>query len=330
MLSPKLRNFGYCALLLAMIAAPFVLYPVFVMKVLCFALFASAFNLLIGFTGLVSFGHATFFGGAAYICGYALTALKLPTEFGVLLGTAGGAFIGLCVGTLAIRRQGVYFSMITLAMAQMLYFFYLQAPFTGGEDGLQGVPRGHLLGLLDLHNDLVMYYVMLAVSVGGIALTIRIVHSPFGQVLRMIKDNEPRAMSLGYDVSRYKLLAFVLSAALAGLAGSMKSVVLQSATLTDVHWAMSGLVILMTLIGGMGTFVGPAVGAAVIVALENKLGDFGNLLAHWTGVELFRAVGTSVTVVTGLVFVLCVLTLRRGLVGELVHVMRWKKDKQVK
>lgn len=316
------RRLGYALLLLALLAAPAVVYPVLAMKVLCYALFACAFNLLIGFAGLVSFGHATYFGGAAYLCGYALASLGLPTELGILAGTAASACIGFVVGSLAIRRQGVYFSMITLAMAQMLYFFYLQAPFTGGEDGLQAIPRGRLLGVVDLGSDLAMYYLVLAIVVGGFALVVRTVHSPFGQVLQAIKENEPRALSLGYEVSRYKLLAFVLSAALAGLAGSTKSVVLGSATLTDVHWAMSGLVILMTLIGGMGTFIGPAFGAAVIVLLEDKLGDIGNFLAEATGVEWFRAIGVSVPLVTGLIFMVCVMTFRKGIVGEFAHLLR--------
>ena len=316
------RRLGYALLLLALLAAPAVVYPVLAMKVLCYALFACAFNLLIGFAGLVSFGHATYFGGAAYLCGYALASLGLPTELGILAGTAASACIGFVVGSLAIRRQGVYFSMITLAMAQMLYFFYLQAPFTGGEDGLQAIPRGRLLGVVDLGSDLAMYYLVLAIVVGGFALVVRTVHSPFGQVLQAIKENEPRALSLGYEVSRYKLLAFVLSAALAGLAGSTKSVVLGSATLTDVHWAMSGLVILMTLIGGMGTFIGPAFGAAVIVLLEDKLGDIGNFLAAATGVEWFRAIGVSVPLVTGLIFMVCVMTFRKGIVGEFAHLLR--------
>ena len=316
------RRLGYALLLLALLAAPAVVYPVLAMKVLCYALFACAFNLLIGFAGLVSFGHATYFGGAAYLCGYALASLGLPTELGILAGTAASACIGFVVGSLAIRRQGVYFSMITLAMAQMLYFFYLQAPFTGGEDGLQAIPRGRLLGVVDLGSDLAMYYLVLAIVVGGFALVVRTVHSPFGQVLQAIKENEPRALSLGYEVSRYKLLAFVLSAALAGLAGSTKSVVLGSATLTDVHWAMSGLVILMTLIGGMGTFIGPAFGAAVIVLLEDKLGDIGNFLAAATGVEWFRAIGVSVPLVTGLIFMVCVMTFRKGIVGEFAHLPR--------
>lgn len=318
----NLRNAGYALAVLALLAAPFVLYPVLVMKVLCYALFACAFNLLIGFSGLVSFGHATFFGGAAYFCGYALASLGLPTELGILFGTGTSALIGLVMGSLAIRRQGVYFSMVTLALAQMLYFFYLQAPFTGGEDGLQAIPRGKLLGLVDLGNDFAMYYFVLVIALGGFALILRTAHSPYGQILRAIKDNEPRALSLGYHVTKIKLLAFVLSAALAGLAGATKSVVLGAATLTDVHWAMSGLVILMTLIGGMGTFVGPVVGAAVIVALENKLGDIGDYLAAVTGIEFFRAVGVSVTLVTGLIFMVCVLSFRRGVLGELAHALR--------
>jgi len=322
------RRLGYALLLLALLAAPAVVYPVLAMKVLCYALFACAFNLLIGFAGLVSFGHATYFGGAAYLCGYALASLGLPTELGILAGTAASACIGFVVGSLAIRRQGVYFSMITLAMAQMLYFFYLQAPFTGGEDGLQAIPRGRLLGVVDLGSDLAMYYLVLAIVVGGFALVVRTVHSPFGQVLQAIKENEPRALSLGYEVSRYKLLAFVLSAALAGLAGSTKSVVLGSATLTDVHWAMSGLVILMTLIGGMGTFIGPAFGAAVIVLLEDKLGDIGNFLAAATGVEWFRAIGVSVPLVTGLIFMVCVMTFRKGIVGEFAHLLRAGQEAQ--
>lgn len=303
--------------LAALLIAPLIVYPVFLMKLLCFALFACAFNLLIGFTGLLSFGHAAFFGGAAYITGWALTSAGLPTELGLLMGTASGALIGLLMGSLAIRRQGIYFTMITLALAQMLYFVFLQAKFTGGEDGLQGVPRGKLLGLLDLSSDLSLYYVVLAIAVAGFALIVRTIHSPFGQVLKAIKENEPRAISLGYDVDRYKLLAFVLSAALAGLAGSTKTLVLGFATLTDAHWAMSGLVVLMTLVGGLGTIIGPVVGAVIIIALENKLGDLGNLLANLTSVEWFRSLGESVTIVTGLIFIVCVLAFRRGIVGEI-------------
>lgn len=302
--------------LAALLMAPLIVYPVFLMKLLCFALFASAFNLLIGFTGLLSFGHAAFFGGAAYFAGWALKDAGLPVELGLLLGTASAAAIGLLMGGLAIRRQGIYFTMITLALAQMLYFVFLQAKFTGGEDGLQGVPRGKLLGLLDLSSDLSLYYVVLGIAVAGFALIVRTIHSPFGQVLKAIKENEPRAVSLGYDVDRYKLLAFVLSASLAGLAGATKTLVLGFATLTDAHWAMSGLVVLMTLVGGLGTIIGPVVGAVIIIALENKLGDLGNFLANATNVEWFRSLGESVTIVTGLIFIICVLAFRRGIVGE--------------
>lgn len=311
------KRIGYGIALAAALAAPFFMYPVFLMKVLCFALFACAFNLLIGFTGLLSFGHAAFFGGAGYVTGYVLRNLGLPTEVGLLLGTAAGAAIGLLMGSLAIRRQGIYFTMITLALAQMLFFVFLQAPFTGGEDGLQGVPRGTLLGVLDLGNDLTMYYLVLAIALGGFALIVRTVHSPFGQVLKAIKENEPRAISLGYDVDKYKLLAFVLSAALAGLAGATKTAVLGFETLTDVHWTMSGLVVLMTLVGGLGTMIGPIVGAIIIIALENRLGDLGNWLASVTQIEWFNSIGESVTIVTGFIFIVCVLAFRRGIVGEI-------------
>jgi branched-chain amino acid transport system permease protein len=311
------KNIGYAIAFIALLAAPFVVYPVFLMKVLCFVLFACAFNLLIGFTGLLSFGHAAFFGGAGYVTGYALTKMGLPTELGIALGTLAGALIGLVMGSLAIRRQGIYFTMITLALAQMLYFFCLEAKFTGGEDGLQGIPRGKLFGMFNLENDMLMYYVVLAIVVAGFALIARIIHSPFGQVLKAIKENEPRAISLGYDVDRYKLLAFVLSAGLAGLAGATKTVVLGFETLTDAHWSMSGLVVLMTLVGGLGTIVGPIVGAIIIIALENKLGELGNLLADKTTIEWFRSLGESVTIVTGLIFILCVLAFRRGIVGEI-------------
>jgi len=299
------------------LAAPFVGYPVFLMKLLCFGLFACAFNLLIGYTGLLSFGHAAFFGSAGYVAGHALTVWGLPPELALALGTVAGALIGLVMGMLAIRRQGIYFSMITLALAQMVYFVALRSPFTHGEDGLQGVPRGKLFGFVDLGNDLTMYYVVLAIALAGLALIVRTVHSPFGQVLRAIKENEPRAISLGYDVNRYKLLAFVLSAALAGLAGATKTLVLGFETLTDVHWTMSGLVILMTLVGGMGTLVGPIIGAFIIIALENKLGDVGNFLVATTGVEWFSTLGESVGMVTGLIFIACVLLFRRGIVGEI-------------
>ena len=291
-------------------------YPVFVMKVMCFALFACAFNLLIGYTGLLSFGHAAFLGVAAYAAGHALKVWGVPTEVGLLVGTLAGAALGFVMGALAIRRSGIYFSMITLALAQMLYFFFLQAPFTGGEDGLQSVPRGTLLGFIDLSNDLTLYYVILGIFVLSFLLIYRTVHSPFGQVLKAIRENEPRATSLGYDVARFKLLAFVLSAALAGLAGASKTLVLGFATLSDAHWTTSGLVILMVLVGGMGTMLGPILGAFIVVALENKVGDIGAFLGRTTGIEWFNGLGEAVTIVTGLIFVICVMAFRRGLVGE--------------
>jgi branched-chain amino acid transport system permease protein len=316
------RKLGYAAVLIGLLIAPFALYPVLLMKILCFALFACAFNLLIGFTGLLSFGHAAFFGGAAYVTGHALKVWGVPFELGLLIGTAFAALSGWLIGGLAIRRQGIYFTMITLALAQMLFFVFLQAPFTGGEDGLQGIPRGYLLGVIDLRNDLTMYYVVLAIVVATFALIVRIIHSPFGQVLKAVRENEPRATSLGYEVARYKLLAFVLSAALAGLAGSVKAVVLGFGTLSDVHWSMSGLVVLMTLVGGMGTLFGPVLGAIIIIALENKLGDVGSWLAQATEIEWFNTLGESVTMVTGLIFVLCVLAFRRGIIGEIVARIR--------
>ncbi len=306
----------YLVLLALLLALPALgAYPVFVMKVLCFALFACAFNLLIGFTGLLSFGHAAFFGGAAYFAGHALKVWGLPTLGGLAVGLMAGGVLGLAMGYLAIRRSGIYFSMITLALAQMLYFFFLQAPFTGGEDGLQSVPRGSVLGV-DLASDLALYYFVVVIFVLAFLAIYRIVHSPFGQVLKAIRENEPRATSLGYSTTRFKLLAFVLSAALAGLAGATKTLVLGFATLTDAHWSTSGLVILMVLVGGMGTMLGPIVGAVVIVALENKVGDIGTWLARITGIEWFQGLGESVTVVTGLIFVVCVLSFRRGIVGE--------------
>jgi branched-chain amino acid transport system permease protein len=311
------KNIGYLIAFAVALAAPFVGYPVFLMKLLCFGMFACAFNLLIGYTGLLSFGHAAFFGSAGYVTGYALSSLGLPVELGILLGVSTAAAIGLVMGLLAIRRQGIYFSMITLALAQMVYFAMLRAPFTHGEDGLQGVPRGKLLGVIDLADDTTLYFVVLAIAIAGFALIVRTVHSPFGQVLKAIKENEPRAISLGYDVDRYKLTAFVLSAALAGLAGSTKTLVLGFETLTDVHWSMSGLVILMTLVGGMGTLVGPILGAFIIIALENKLGDLGTFLAAKTNIEWFSTLGESVGMVTGLIFIACVLLFRRGIVGEI-------------
>jgi branched-chain amino acid transport system permease protein len=309
----------FTLLLLVGVLAPMVVYPVFMMKLLCFALFACAFNLLIGYTGLLSFGHAAFLGGAGYTAGYVLRDLGWSPELGILAGTLFGAVMAWLMGGLAIRRQGIYFTMITLALSQMLYFFFLQAPFTGGEDGLQGIPRGALFGLIDLKNDLTLYYLVLAIFVFGFWLIHRTIHSPFGQVLHAIKENEPRAISLGYDVNRYKLLVFVLSGALAGLAGATKVLVLGFETLTDVHWSMSGLVVLMTLVGGLGTVLGPILGAFFITVLENKMGEIGVLLQNITGVEWFANLGESVTIVTGLIFVVCVLMFRRGIVGELLH-----------
>lgn len=292
-------------LVVAALAAPFVIYPVFLMKALCFALFASAFNLLLGYTGLLSFGHAAFFGSAAYITGYAVKTWSLSPLLGILAGVAVATLLGLAIGWLAIRRQGIYFAMVTLAFAQMVYFLALQLPFTGGEDGIQALPRGNLLGFIDLTNSLTLYYFVLAIFALGFATIYRIIHSPFGQILKAIRENEARAVSLGYRVYRYKLLAFVLSAGLAGLAGSTKALVFRLATLTDVHWQTSGEVVLMTLLGGMGTTVGPTVGAFIIVALQSYLASFGS----W------------VTVVTGSIFVVCVLLFRRGVVGEVEH--RW-------
>ncbi len=317
------RKALYGLLLVALAAVPFIgIYPLFVMKVLCFALFAAAFNLLIGYTGLLSFGHAMFLATAGYLTGYTMQSLHFTPELGVLAGTAAATLLGLITGIFAIRRQGIYFAMVTLALAQMVYFVYLQAPFTHGEDGLQGVPRGKLFGVLSLAPDLVLYYVILVVMVLAFALIVRIVHSPFGQVLVAIKENEPRAVSLGYDTDRFKLLAFVLSAGLAGLAGSLKVLVLGFETLSDAYWTMSGLVILMTLVGGMGTLFGPLLGAALIVALEDRLGDIGTGLASLTGVEWFRSLGESATIVTGLIFIACVLAFRRGIVGEIVARVR--------
>ena len=293
--------------------APMVIYPVFLMKVLCFALFACAFNLLIGFVGLLSFGHAMFFGFAAYVSGYAIKSWGFPTELGILAGTAVAAVLGLVAGSLAIRRQGIYFAMVTLALAQMVFFFCVQAPFTGGEDGIQAIPRRPILGLIDIRSDIVLYYVVLAIFLAGYLLIYRTIHSPFGQILKSIRENEPRAVSLGYRVDQYKLLAFVLSATLAGLAGSTKAVVFQLASLTDVGWQMSGEVVLMTLVGGMGTVLGPVVGAAVIIAMQNYLAQFG----EW------------VLVIQGAIFVTTVLLFRRGIVGELARLATRPAAKKV-
>jgi len=311
------KRIAYALLLALGIALPFLgAYPVFLMDVLCFALFACAFNLLLGFAGLLSFGHAAFFGAAAYAAGHVLRELGWPTELGLLFGVAVAAVLGLLIGGLAIRRSGIYFSMITLALAQMLYFVFLQAPFTHGEDGLQGIPRGRLLGLISLENDLNLYYLVLAIFVLSYVLIRRIVHSPFGQVLSAVRDNEARAISLGYATQRIKLLAFVLSATLAGLAGALKALVLGFASLTDAHWTMSGLVILMVLVGGVGTLFGPLVGALIVVGLEHKIGDIGAALAKITGISWFSGLGEAVTIVTGFVFVVCVMAFRRGVIGE--------------
>ena len=301
-MSSKATSLTYVILLALAISAPFMgLYPVFGMKLLCFALFACAFNLLLGFTGLLSFGHAAFFGGAAYITGWFVKAQGWTPELGVLAGVATGALLGLIVGLIAIRRQGIYFAMITLALAQIVFFIALQAPFTGGEDGLQGVPRGALFGVFSLADDLTLYYVVLAVFAACFLAILRIVTSPYGQVLKMIRENEPRAISLGYEVDRYKLMAFVLSASLAGLAGGMKTVVMGFASLSDVHWSMSGEVILMSLLGGVGTFFGPVLGSTIVIGLQNMLAD---------------KVGAWVTVIIGVIFVICVLSFRKGMVGE--------------
>ncbi len=294
---------GYALLIGAAVLAPFIVYPTFLMKVLCFALFACAFNLLLGFAGLLSFGHAAFFGGAAYVCAWLSKAYGVTPELAILAGGGVAALLGLLFGVLSIRRAGIYLTMITLALAQLVFFLAVQLPFTGGEDGLQGVPRGKLFGLLDLTDNLAMYFFVLAVFCAGFRLIRRTIHSPFGQVMKAIRENEPRAISLGYDVAQYKLVAFVLSAFLAGVAGGMKSLVFQLASLTDAHWHMSGEVVLMTLLGGLGTLFGPVVGAFTIVALENELAD---------------KVGPWVTVIMGVIFVVCVLAFRRGLVGELL------------
>ncbi|MGY2047490.1 branched-chain amino acid ABC transporter permease [Methylobacterium sp. JK268] len=292
------------AIVLALL--PFVLYPVFLMKVLCFALFALAFNLLLGYGGLLSFGHAAYFGMASYVSAYAAKVWGFTPEVAIIAGTLTAAILGLVFGALAIRRQGIYFSMITLALAQMAFFFSLQAKFTGGEDGIQAVPRGNLFGVISLADDRVLYAVVAVIFFLGMLLIYRIIHSPFGQVLKAIRDNEPRAISLGYRASQYKLAVFVLSTTLAGLAGATKAIVFQLASLTDVHWSMSGEVVLMTLVGGMGTVFGPILGAFVIVAMENYLAQFG----AW------------VTIIQGIVFVICVLLFREGIVGLFARILK--------
>ena len=281
------------------VMAPFFFYPVFLMKALCMALFACAFNLLLGYAGLLSFGHAAFFGSASYITAYTAKMWGLTPELAILTGVAAAAALGFVFGSLAIRRQGIYFAMVTLALAQMVFFFYLQAKFTGGEDGIQAVPRGNLFGIIDLNQTMVMYYFVLGVFLFGFGVIVRAIYSPFGQVLKAIRENEPRAISLGYRTERYKLLAFVLSAALAGLAGSTKALVFQFASLTDVNWTMSGEVVLMTLVGGIGTILGPIVGAFLLTTMENYLAQ----------------AGSYVTTIEGAIFVLCVLTFREGIVG---------------
>ena len=300
------ETIGFIVLMTALVIAPFVTYPLFVMQALCFALFACAFNLLIGYVGLLSFGHALYFGWASYLSAHAAKVWGLPPELAILIGTATAAVLGLIAGALAIRRQGIYFSMITLALAQMMYFVALRLKFTGGEDGIQAVPRGTLFGLFDLRNEMTMYVFVLIVFTAGMLLIHRIIHSPFGEVLKAIRENETRAISLGYKTDRYKLLAFVLSATLAGVAGSTKAILLQIASLTDVNWPMSGEVVLMSLVGGLGTIFGPVVGSFVILAMQYKLAFLG----EW------------VLVLQGVIFVACVLLFRRGIIGELANRLR--------
>jgi branched-chain amino acid transport system permease protein len=297
---------AFGVMVVALLVAPFFIYPLFLMQALCFALFACAFNLLIGYVGLLSFGHALYFGWASYIAAHAAKVWGLPPELAILTGTAAAAALGVVAGSLAIRRQGIYFAMITLALAQMMYFIALRAKFTGGEDGIQGVPRGHLFGLIDLRGDMAMYLLVLAVFLAGILFIHRIIHSPFGEVLKAIRENEPRAISLGYKTERYKLAAFVLSATLAGAAGSTKALVVQIASLTDVNWPMSGEVVLMTLVGGLGTIFGPVVGSFVILVMQYKLAFLG----EW------------VLVIQGVIFVTCVLLFRRGIIGEIANWLR--------
>ncbi|MGB8754751.1 MAG: branched-chain amino acid ABC transporter permease [Pseudolabrys sp.] len=300
------QTIGFAVMVTALVVAPFVTYPLFVMQAMCFALFACAFNLLIGYVGLLSFGHALYFGWASYLSAYSAKVWGFPPELAILTGTATGAVCGLIAGSLAIRRQGIYFAMITLALAQMMYFFAVQTKFTGGEDGIQAVPRGHLFGLIDLRNEMAMYTLVLVIFLAGFMFIYRIIHSPFGEVLKAIRENETRAISLGYKTDRYKLVAFILSATLAGVAGATKAIVLQLASLTDVNWPMSGEVVLMTLVGGLGTIFGPVVGAFVILVMQFKLAPIG----EW------------VLVIQGAIFVACVLLFRRGIVGELAHILR--------
>jgi branched-chain amino acid transport system permease protein len=295
-------------MVVVLLIAPYFIYPVSLMKSLCFALFACAFNLLIGYVGLLSFGHALFFGWAAYVSAHAAKVWGLTPELAILLGTGAAAVLGLIAGSVAIRRQGIYFAMITLALAQMMFFFAVQAPFTHGEDGIQGVPRGYLFGVIDLSNQMTMYFTVLAIFLAGFILIYRIINSPFGEVLKAIRENEPRAISLGYRTDRYKLVAFVLSATLAGTAGATKAIVFQLASLTDVDWPMSGEVVLMTLVGGLGTVFGPVIGAFVVIAMQDNLAQYG----QW------------VLVIQGVIFVACVLLFRRGVIGEIANYFRIK------
>ena len=308
----RLRDNGYrivfAVMVAVLVAAPFVTYPLFLMQALCFALFACAFNLLIGYVGLLSFGHALYFGWASYVTAYAAKTWGLPPELAILAGTLTGALLGVVAGALAIRRQGIYFAMITLALAQMMYFVALRVPFTGGEDGIQSVPRGYLFGIFDLRNATTMYFFVLVIFLGGFLFIHRIIHSPFGEVLKAIRENEPRAISLGYKTDRYKLIAFILSASLAGLAGATKALVVQIASLTDVYWPMSGEVVLMSLVGGLGTIFGPVLGSFVILSMQYKLASLG----EW------------VLVIQGVIFVVCVLLFRRGIIGEIAHYLRIK------
>jgi branched-chain amino acid transport system permease protein len=302
------EKIAFVVMVALLLAAPYVLYPMFLMQCMCFALFACAFNLLIGYVGLLSFGHALYWGWASYLSAYSAKVWGFPPEFAILTGTLTATVLGFVAGALAIRRQGIYFAMITLALAQMMFFFAVQADFTGGEDGIQSVPRAPLFGFIDLHGQMSMYLFVLAVFLCGWLFIYRIIHSPFGEVLKAIRENEPRAISLGYKTERYKLLAFVLSAALAGLAGSTKALVVQIASLTDVNWPMSGEVVLMSLVGGLGTIFGPVVGAFTIISMQYQLASLG----EW------------VLVIQGVIFVVCVLLFRRGIVGEIAHYLRIK------
>lgn len=292
----------YWLLIAISLVLPFMMYPVLLMKVLCFALFAAAFNLMLGFVGMLSFGHAAFLATGGYVTGYLMINTGLTPEIGVICGTLVAAVIGYLFGALSVKREGIYFAMVTLALSQLLFFVFVQASFTGGENGMQGIPRGNLFGLIDLNDNLSMYYFVLAVFIGGFWFINRIVHSPFGQILKAIRENEPRAISLGYNVKRIKLIAFVLSAGLSGLAGSTKALVFQLESLTDAHWHMSGEVVLMTLVGGMGTIIGPIIGAGVIVSIQNV----------FSGGDL----GSYVHIIMGVIFVVVVLAFRNGIVGE--------------